>query len=152
MGSSCFRWQLRKQRKNNFRWPSWVDRVLGLQSSELGPPHPQSSVFPPPLVTGGGHIRLQEGRGGGGEITIPTREVTLWYSRYICTLWRGHRWGGQPRCRIGRSDTGLSTYLLQPSLLIPAGQQGGGGHVADRQSSKDRRQKSPNKTWRKCGS
>jgi hypothetical protein len=42
-------------------------------------------VFPPPLVqAGGGDYTLARGRGGGA---IPTREQTLFYSRYICTLW-----------------------------------------------------------------
>jgi hypothetical protein len=33
---------------------SRLSAMLFLQSSELGPPYPQSSVSPPPLVPGGG--------------------------------------------------------------------------------------------------
>jgi hypothetical protein len=57
---------------------------LFLQSSELGLPHPQASVPPPPLWFVGGYT-LACGRGGGG-VPIPTSGQTLWYSRYICTL------------------------------------------------------------------
>jgi hypothetical protein len=109
---------------------------LILQSSELGPPHPQASVSPPPLVTGGG-THMLAGEGGGGGVPIPTREGTLWYSKYICTLWRGHSWGGQPSCRIGRSATGLSTYSPSSTQSHPCGSTRGGGHVADRKSAKD---------------
>ncbi len=51
-------------------------------------PHPQASVFPPPRLVRGGYT-LARGRGGGG-VPVPTRGQTLWYSRYICTLWPAH--------------------------------------------------------------
>jgi hypothetical protein len=52
---------------------------LFLKSSELGLPQPLTSrrVYPPPplwFLWGGG-------------VLILTRGHTLWYSRYICTLW-----------------------------------------------------------------
>ncbi len=40
---------------------------------------------PPPLFGCGGGT-LVYGRGSGG-VPFPTREQTLWYSRYICTFW-----------------------------------------------------------------
>ncbi len=62
---------------------------LFLQSIELRLPtsSPARRVCPPPLplVPEEGHIRLRE-RGYSG-VTIRTRRQTLWYSRYICTLW-----------------------------------------------------------------
>jgi hypothetical protein len=50
-------------------------------------PHPQASV-PPPFGFGG-RVTLA-GERGVGRVPIPTRGHTLWYSLYICTLWREH--------------------------------------------------------------
>ncbi len=73
-------WVLRAQPEVNRQN---VDRVLSFFSSRPKtppPPHPQASVFSPPLVQGG--IYTHCGRGGGG-VSIPTRGQTLWYSRYL---------------------------------------------------------------------
>jgi hypothetical protein len=48
-------------------------------------PHPQTSVFPPPLVQGEGYTVHTHLRDGGG-VPVLTRGQTLWYYRYICTL------------------------------------------------------------------
>ncbi len=52
------------------------------------PPHPQPSVFSPPLVQGGYTVPSLREKGWG--VPIPKRGQTLWYSmyllRYICTL------------------------------------------------------------------
>jgi hypothetical protein len=58
---------------------------LFLQSSKLGPPQPQASVLPHPLV-GGREGTLACGRGVGG-VPISTRGHTLWCFIYIRTLW-----------------------------------------------------------------
>ncbi len=48
-------------------------------------------VFPPSRIFASrGRDTLACGRGGGG-IPIPTRGHTLWYSRYICTLWCSYK-------------------------------------------------------------
>jgi hypothetical protein len=50
------------------------------------PQHPQASMPPPHLwFRSGGGATLTCGRGGGG-VSIPTREQTLWYSVYLCTV------------------------------------------------------------------
>ncbi len=64
-----------------------VDRVLGLYRRQNwdSPTHsPAASLFPPPLVGGGGDTRLRK---RGWVVPILTRGQTMWYSRYICTLW-----------------------------------------------------------------
>jgi hypothetical protein len=69
---------------------------LILQSSDLGPPPPtplpagECVPSPPPLgFRGEGHTRLRERVGLG--VPIRTRGQTLWYSRYVCTLWNTQR-------------------------------------------------------------
>ncbi len=62
------------------------DRVVRIGTPPPPLPQPLTSVFPPPpLVPRGGTHSLGE-RGWGG-VPIRTRGQTLWYSRYICTLW-----------------------------------------------------------------
>ncbi len=67
-----------------------VDGVLGLfSSSELGlTPSPAGECMCSPFLwlEGGGEGRTRLRKRGGG-FPIPTRGQTLWYSRYICTLW-----------------------------------------------------------------
>jgi hypothetical protein len=69
-----------------------VDRVLGFSSShpnwnKLSHPLTRRRVCPSTRLAPGGdvHTRLGEMRWG---VPIPTRGKTLWYSRYVCTLWR----------------------------------------------------------------
>jgi hypothetical protein len=69
-----------------------IDRVLSF-SPIVGigtppPPHLLASVFPLPLVRGGGGggATLAWGRGGLRGGPIPARGQTLLYSRYLCTL------------------------------------------------------------------
>ncbi len=68
-----------------------VDRVLGFFSSrpKFGLPHPftRRRVCPPFYSSGEGTHSLA---GGSGGVPIPTRGQTLWYSRYIFTLWYCH--------------------------------------------------------------
>jgi hypothetical protein len=62
---------------------------LFLQSSELGlspTPSPAGLCAPPPLFGSVWRDTLSCGR-GGWRVLIPSRGQTLWYSRYICTLW-----------------------------------------------------------------
>jgi hypothetical protein len=61
---------------------------LFLQSSELGPPQSLTlrRVCPPPFGSAGGTHPLT-GEGWVLGVPIRTRGQTLWYSRYICTLW-----------------------------------------------------------------
>ncbi len=67
-----------------------VDRVLSFFFSRPNwdSPTPSSAgERASPLWFGrGGRYTLVCGRGGEG-VPIPTRGQTLWYSRYICTLW-----------------------------------------------------------------
>jgi hypothetical protein len=53
------------------------------QNIDPSPAHRPASVYPPPLVRGGGHTRW--GEGGGGSIFWKTPDTTL-YSTYISAL------------------------------------------------------------------
>jgi len=88
-----------------------------LQSSELRLPHPltRRRVCSPLLWFMGG-IHTHCGRGGGG-IPVPTREQTLWYSRYlpmyICTLC-SPAWG---RYTIHRKYAYMCEILIDRKFL-----------------------------------
>jgi hypothetical protein len=79
-------WKGGYERDRPARSQSRQSARLFLQSSELGLPQPLTHrrVRPLPLwFRGWEHTRLWE-RGG---VPIWTSGQTLWYSRYICTLW-----------------------------------------------------------------
>jgi hypothetical protein len=62
--------------------------MLFLQSPELGPPTPSpiGECVPPRFRRGRSRDTFSCGRGGEG-VPIRTRVQSLWYSRYLCTLW-----------------------------------------------------------------
>ncbi len=75
------------------RWSGIQSRQsakLFLQLSELGlhRPFTRRRVCTSLVVPGEGLTRWGRG-GGGGGVPKRTRGQTLWYSRYICTLWSG---------------------------------------------------------------
>ncbi len=104
------------------------------------PPHPQASVSPPPLVPnrGGDRGNTLACERRGGRVPIRTRGQTLWYSRYVCTLWpwswarrrtsctEGPTpwrrpcwvWAGEPAAHAPaflRLPGHLTTYFLEPT-------------------------------------
>jgi hypothetical protein len=82
-----------KRASSVLRWEHRVDRVLGLFSRRPNwdshtPSTAGECVFPPFGSGVGGYTHSLGGKGvGGGGVPIPSRGQTLWYSRYICTLW-----------------------------------------------------------------
>jgi hypothetical protein len=98
-----------------------VDRVIGFFSSrpELGqppPPHPQANTSPPLWFRGTGTLSC--GRGWGG-VPIRTRRQTLWYSRYICTLWvrvSDHKYTKVYHSPLMTDWVSLTWYFTEPRI------------------------------------
>jgi|688.fasta_scaffold233583_1 hypothetical protein len=66
----------------------WVDRVLSIFFSRWNcdSPTPSPAGECAPRRWSGGRCTFTCGRGDGG-VPIPTRRHTLWFSRYLFTLW-----------------------------------------------------------------
>jgi hypothetical protein len=83
------------------------------------PPHPQPSVFSPPLVQGGYTVPSLRARGWG--VPIPKRGQTLWYSRYllryICTLC-SPAWGRDTNHTIHRQYAYTGTVCVRGCVKI----------------------------------
>ncbi len=72
-------------------------------------PSPAGERVPPPLIWGGDAFACVR---RGGEVPIPTRGQTLWYSRLICTLWC--------RLSIGRCvEKGSELHFLIYTITLP---------------------------------
>ncbi len=77
-----------------------VDRVLGFFSSR-----PNWDTPPPHLFTRRRVCPFPVTNGGGGKVLLRTRGKTLWFSRYICTLWWWtHSPAVEGRSQLGRGD------------------------------------------------
>ncbi len=99
-----------------------VYRVLGFFSSRPNwdsPTHspPAWRVCPPLRVRaphpfgsgGGGHTGWRE----SGGVPIPTREQTLWYSRYKCSLWQEELYEECPLSSLNESALEIHSLTIE---------------------------------------
>ncbi len=84
---------------------------LFLLSYELGPSHASECVLSP--FGSGGGTQLACVRVDG--IPIRTRGQTLWYSRYICTLW----WEPKRRRAYNSLMEGTNLVMIEARTDIP---------------------------------